>query len=318
MDTKVTEIVPPADVAIETVHPAQAGLEEMASMLEASGQYRILRRLESRAAYCVADGSRLHRGVYLDVETTGLDPATDEIIEVAMAKFDFSSDGRIFSVHESFERFRDPGRPIPAAVTAMTGITDGMVAGASVDPSEIEAFLDRAVLVIAHNAAFDRRFAERFCNAFAYLPWACSHSEVPWHAEGFTNGTKLQNLASASGFFFDGHRASADCRAGLELLSRKLPRSGRTALDVLLESCRTPRWRVAATGAPFELRGILKGRGYRWCNGDDGRPRAWIIEVAERALDAEQDFLAREIYGRADADIDVRRVNAYDRHSDRG
>ena len=318
MDTKLTEISDSADPSIETAHAAQAGLNEMAATLQASGEYRILRRLQPRDAYHKPDGSRLHRGVYIDVETTGLDPSTDEIIEIAVLPFDFSSDGRIFAVHESFESFRDPGRPIPLAVTAITGIEDAMVAGASVDPTEVEAFLDRAVLVIAHHSSFDRRFAERLCDAFAYLPWACSLSDVPWRAEGFTDGTKLQNLANASGFFFDGHRALDDCRAGLELLSRRLPRSGVTALEMLLESCRTPRWLVSAVGAPFDARQTLKSRGYRWRNGDDGGIRAWTTEVANDALEAEEDFLAREIYCGALGDVDIRRVDAYDRYSDRG
>jgi DNA polymerase-3 subunit epsilon len=153
-----------------------------------------------------------------------------------LVPFDFSSDGRIFSVHESFSRFRDPGRPIPTAVVAITGITDDMVAGKSIDPAEIEAFPGAAGIVIAHNAGFDRRFAERFCGAFARLPWACSWSEIPWVEEGFTDGAKLGQLAAACGFFHDGHRAVHDCYAGVEILSRALPRSARRGLDVLLES----------------------------------------------------------------------------------
>jgi DNA polymerase-3 subunit epsilon len=292
--------------------------EGMARELEMTGDFRVLRRLRTRLKYGEPDGSRLHRGIYVDVETTGLDPVNDEIIELSLLPFDFASDGRVFSVHEPFERFRDPGRAIPDVVTGITGITNEMVAGASVDPAEVEAFLDGAVLVVAHNASFDRPFAERLCGAFADLPWACSCAEVPWSREGYTDGAKLRHLAAAAGFFFDGHRASADCRAGLELLARRLPRSGRTALDLLLTSVRTPRWRVAALGAPFELRHVLKSRGYRWQAGDDGRLRAWVVEVADDALDAEETFLSREIYGSRDSDIDVRRIDAFDRYSDRG
>jgi DNA polymerase-3 subunit epsilon len=101
-------------------------LEHMAMRLEASGRYRVLRRLEPAPHYHEPDGSVLRRGVFLDVETTGLDPATDEVIELAMLPFDYGLDGRIYSVHESFSRFRDPGRPIPAEVVALTGITDDM------------------------------------------------------------------------------------------------------------------------------------------------------------------------------------------------
>ena len=304
---------------VEAEHRARllADLDRMDAQLELTGEFRILRRLRMRSTYGEPDGSRLHRGIYLDVETTGLDPTSDEIIEIAMVPFDFSADGRVFAVHDSFERFRDPGCPIPPAVTALTGITDAMLAGASVNPTEIEAFLARAVLVVAHNANFDRRFAERLCGAFAYLPWACSWSEIEWAGEGFTEGTKLQHLAAQAGFYFDGHRAVNDCRAGIELLSRPLTKCGRTALDLLLTSARTPRWRVAAVGAPFELRGRLKTRGYRWQSGDDGRLRAWVTEVTENALDEERTFLCGEIYGRQDAAFDVRRIDAFDRFSDR-
>ncbi|MGY3236682.1 DNA polymerase-3 subunit epsilon [Bradyrhizobium sp. USDA 4448] len=290
-------------------------LERMAALLAASGRYRVLRRLEQPATYNVPDGTRLHRGVYVDLETTGLDMERDEVIEIAMLPFDFSSDGRVFSVHEPLARFRDPNRPIPPDVAALTRITDEMVAGKSIDVPEIEAFLGPAVLIVAHNAAFDRRFAERLCGAFARVGWACSWSEIPWRTEGFVDGTKLAHLAAACGFFHDGHRALDDCRAGLELLSRVLP-SGRRALDALLESARASRWRIRALGAPFELRDILKRRGYRWDPGQDGGTRAWFVDVPDGALDAEREFLRREIY-RRDVDIDARRIDAFDRYSDR-
>jgi DNA polymerase-3 subunit epsilon len=290
-------------------------LECMAVRLEASGDYRILRRLEQRENYHDPDGTPILRGVFLDVETTGLDPATDEIVELAMVPFDFASDGRIFAVHEPFSRFRDPGRPIPA-VTALTGITDAMVAGASIDAAEIEAFLGPAALVIAHNAGFDRRFMERLCGGFATLPWACSWAEVPWADEGF-DGAKLAHLAAAQGFFHDGHRAVHDCRAGIEILARTLPRSGRTALGVLLESARQPRWRIWAVRAPFERKDSLKRRGYRWCDGSDGRARAWSVDVADHALESELAFLRREIYRHHDVDIDARRISAFERYSGR-
>lgn len=292
-------------------------LERMAALLESSWGYRILRRLEQPSVYNVPDGTPTRGAVFLDLETTGLDPVADEIVEIAMVPFDFSSDGRIFSVQEPFGRVRDPGRPVPPDVVALTGITDEMAAGSSIEPAPIAAFLGPAVLVIAHNASFDRRFAERFCGTFAHLPWACSWSEVPWAAEGLTDGTRLSHLASAYGFFHDGHRAVHDAYAGVEILSRVLPRSGRRSLDVLLESARVPRWRIRAVGAPFELRGSLKRRGYRWDPGANGRQRAWFVDVPDGVVDDERSFLLREIYRRDDVDIDARRVDAFDRYSER-
>lgn len=291
--------------------------ERMAALLESTGRFRILRRLETRSAYHVPDGTITKRGIYLDTETTGLDPTTDEIIELAMVPFDFSSDGRIFDVGEPFGRFRDPGRPIPPEVTALTGISDAMVAGHAIDSSEVEAFVGGAVLVVAHNAGFDRKFAERLCGGFAHVAWACSWQEIPWNAEGFEEGTKLANLLAACGLYHTGHRAVDDCRAGIELLSQTLPRGGRRALDALLRSARTPRWRVRAIGAPYELKDSLKRRGYRWDGGEMGRPKAWYIDVTDDALDVERDHLRGEIYRRQDVDIEAVRIDAFDRYSDR-
>jgi hypothetical protein len=85
-------------------------LERCASMLEASGEYRVLRRLRSRTVGGLSAGAAIRRGVFVDTETTGLDPETDEIIELAMLSFDYAVDGSYVSPAASFDRLRDPGR----------------------------------------------------------------------------------------------------------------------------------------------------------------------------------------------------------------
>jgi DNA polymerase-3 subunit epsilon len=290
--------------------------DRIIKLLEMSGQYRILRRLRPRLPIEPPVDVWTRRGVFVDVETTGLDPIRDEIIELAMLKFDYSSDGEICATGESYEAFRDPGRPIPSAVTALTGITDEMVAGKSIDVDALSAFVDDVDLVVAHNADFDRRFCERLCEDFVGKPWGCSYREVGWSDEGF-DSARLGHLAIGHGLFFDAHRALDDCRAGLEILSRPLPRTGRTAFAAMLESTRRTRWRVWARGAPFAFRESLKSRHYRWNDGSDGRPRAWYVDVVEDSLASETEFLRRDVYRRADAVIDVQRVTAFDRYSNR-
>jgi DNA polymerase-3 subunit epsilon len=259
-------------------------------------------------------GAAIRRGVFVDTETTGLDSATDEILELAMLSFDYAVDGSYVSPVASFDRLRNPGRRIPEEVSALTGITDDMVAGKCIEPTEVVAFLEGSALVIAHNSLFDRRFCERLFPVFAQKPWACSLHEVDWKAEGFQSG-RLSLLANASGFFFEGHRALNDCEAALELLSRPLPRSGRTGMSILLESARRPRWRIRAVKAPFVHREVLKRRGYRWEAADQGEPGAWCAEIEECVFDAECEFLRADIYQRRDAIFDARLLTAFDRYS---
>ena len=80
----------------------------MAALLETSGRYRVLRRLEPRQFIEKSDGSEMRLGLFVDVETTGLDPAKDEIIELAMVPFTYGLDGRILEIHEAFQAITHP------------------------------------------------------------------------------------------------------------------------------------------------------------------------------------------------------------------
>ncbi len=92
--------------------------------------------------------------VVLDLETTGLSADRDRITEVGAVR---SRGGEVLA---ELRTFVHPGLPIPAAVTAITGITDADVAQAppveTVLPTVLD-FLGDAVFV-AHNARFDLSF----------------------------------------------------------------------------------------------------------------------------------------------------------------
>jgi DNA polymerase-3 subunit epsilon len=283
--------------------------------LEETGEYRVLRRLQTPTRYHEPDGGDTKLAIFLDLETTGLDPANDEIIEIAMVPFTYSSDGRIFDVHEAYNEFQEPIIPISAEITRITGITNEMVAGHQIDADKVAEVAGPAALIIAHNAAFDRRFAERVFDVFSTKAWACSMTQVPWKDEQL-DGLKLEFLAMKSGFFYNAHRATTDCLAAIELLARPLPQSGTLALAALLETARQATCRVWAEGSPYDFKDILKARGYRWNDGNDGQPRSWYRDVSEDTLDEELSYLRKEIYQR-EADVPVVRITAYDRFSDR-
>jgi len=221
-----------------------------AAALEASGDYRVLRKLPRRRDFAPEDGA-IRLGVVLDIETTGLDAAADEIIELGMLKFSFSSDGRVFKVKDEFAAFREPHVPIPAEVTELTGITAEMVAGKAINPEQVSAFLEDVVLVIAHEARFDRPFCEALLPIFATKYWACSNSDVDWRARGH-RGTKLTYLLNDFGYFYEGHRALDDCHALLEVLASGLSGAVNSSFDELLKNARKTSMRIWAEGAPFE------------------------------------------------------------------
>lgn len=287
----------------------------MAAALDESGQYRVLRKLQPRHEIEPADGSPTRMGIFLDLETTGTDPARDEIIEFAMVPFTYALDGRIFEVGEPYQRLRQPSTPIPPETTRITGIDDAMVEGQTIDPDEVSAFAAGAAIIIAHNASFDRRFEERFASSFNTKAWACSMTQVDWVGEGF-EGTKLSYIAGSCGFFYDRHRATNDCYAGIEILSRRMATSGQPAFASLLAAARKPTWRIWAENSPFELKDALKARGYRWNPDGSGSPKAWFIDVDDAGREEEMAFLRREIYQR-EIDLLSRQISAYDRFSDR-
>lgn len=290
-------------------------LEAMAETLAATGNYRVLRRLAPRRSVTVPNGQPTKLAIFLDVETTGLSLTHDEVIEIAFVPFTYGADGRIYEILPPFEALQQPSRPLPPEIAELTGLTDEMLAGQAIDQAALAAVAAPAALIIAHNAAFDRPFAERLNEVFIAKPWACSQTQVPWLVEGLSGG-KLRYLASDMGFFFDGHRAAHDCAAAIELLTRPLPRSGQLALAALLETARQKSYRIWAEGSPYDLKDALKARGYRWHDGTDGRPRAWYRDVSEEARATELDYLAREIYQR-DIDPLVTPITAYERFSNR-
>ncbi|MBR1292853.1 MULTISPECIES: 3'-5' exonuclease [Bradyrhizobium] len=297
----------------QTLNPAD--LAAMADALAQSTDYRVLRRLIPRSPYTPDAGQEVRTGILLDTETTGLDHVKDEIIELGMVKFDYTPEGRIVGVRDTFSAFNEPSAPITAEVTALTGITNEVVAGQKFDDGAVTTFAESGVITIAHNSSFDRRFVERYWPVFEHKAWGCSMSEIDWRKHGFA-GAQLGYLLNGAGFFHQAHRAVDDCHALLEVLALELPPTGSSALALLLETARKPTMRVWAEQTAFELKDSLKRRGYRWNDGSDGRAKSWFRDVDESALDDEIAFLRTEIYMQ-DVEPNVQRLTAFTRFSSR-
>ncbi|MFZ5824441.1 MAG: helicase C-terminal domain-containing protein [Bacillota bacterium] len=94
--------------------------------------------------------------VAIDVETTGLDPERDQLIEVAAVRYEGGRETAVLS------QLIDPGVPIPQRIQNLTGIHSGMVAGkppiGQVVPALKELIGD--LPLVAHNAPFDLGFLQ--------------------------------------------------------------------------------------------------------------------------------------------------------------
>lgn len=92
--------------------------------------------------------------VVVDIETTGLNPAQNEIIEIAAMKVD--ENGEI----SSFQTLIHPNQPISSFITNLTGITNDMVKDAcdiTIALKQFDQFIENYT-IIGHNVSFDLRF----------------------------------------------------------------------------------------------------------------------------------------------------------------
>lgn len=95
--------------------------------------------------------------VALDIETTGLDPDKDAVIEIGAVRF------KAHRVEGEWSTLIHPGRRIPPFITQLTGITDQMVLDAPAI-REVTADLARFVgnaPILGHNIRFDLSFLRR-------------------------------------------------------------------------------------------------------------------------------------------------------------
>ena len=146
--------------------------------------------------------------VALDVETTGLSPFANELIEVSAIKY--KGNKKI----DTFSTLIRPKVEIPYYITKITGITNDMVRTAP----EVEEVMPELISfvgdlnIVAHNANFDYKFIQNYSNhsfsknkVIDTVPIGRKlYPELPNH--------KLGTIAKHIGITEDGfHRAEFDC-----------------------------------------------------------------------------------------------------------
>jgi DNA polymerase-3 subunit epsilon len=197
--------------------------------------------------------------VVVDLETTGLRPGRAAIVEIGAVKV------RAFEETATFETFVNPGVPLPAAISALTGIVNRDVRRAPPVARAIERFLafaDGAVLV-AHNAAFDLAFLDRETERLTGRRLAAPVIDTLGLARRLLAGRAPRASLAALSFFVGTsvrpcHRALPDARATgevlLHLIGLAQERGARTVADLCELAATRPRRlyskRALAYGAP--------------------------------------------------------------------
>jgi len=158
--------------------------------------------------------------VVVDLETTGSSAREGGITEIGALKV------RGGETVGEFQTLVNPGMPIPATITVLTGITNAMVLPAPSIRSVLPAFLEFAdgAILVAHNARFDVSFLKAAATSIEH-PWpkpqvvdtlalarrCVLRDEVPNH--------KLGTLAALFGATVrPDHRALTDARATVDVL----------------------------------------------------------------------------------------------------
>lgn len=108
--------------------------------------------------------------IVLDLETTGLSPKDDKILEIGAARI---ADG---CVQEVYQAFVDPHTKIPERITELTGITDEMVIGQKSNEEAVRELVQFCgeLPLLGHNILFD----------YGFLKHSAVNLGIPFEREG--------------------------------------------------------------------------------------------------------------------------------------
>ena len=216
----------------------------------------------------------------IDVETTGLDPKTDRIVEVAAVTVALEPRPHVGPL--SLDSLVDPGVPIGPVAQSIHHIGDEMVAGAPRYETLVPRLgeLARSGPFAAHRAPFDRAFTR------SRRPWICTFRlarhlwpEAPSHANQVLRyylGLEVEeHLAGEAGIV--PHRAAGDALVSAALLIRELEQAP--------EGADLSEWALALSARPVLLPVATFGKhkGEHWAD----IPPDYIQYMAGQPLDDE-------------------------------
>jgi DNA polymerase-3 subunit epsilon len=182
--------------------------------------FRVNRRpAGSKLRYCISMQAPL---AIVDVETTGSDPRTDRVTEIALIEVaGFDAGG--LEMSGRWSTLVNPGRPIPGVIQSLTGITQDMVAAAPRFADIAGELYERLAgrVFVAHNVRFDYGFLRHeFERAgFKYLAKTLCTVRLSRRLYPGAGGHDLDSLIERHGLECAArHRAAPDAEAAWQFL----------------------------------------------------------------------------------------------------
>jgi len=171
--------------------------------------------------------------ITFDLETTGLDPKTDAIIEIGAVRFNGNR------VEAEFQTLINPNRPISQEITQLTGINNEMVRNAPPLSAVLQDLVDFIgdCPVIGHNVQFDLGFIRQA----GILKYAESIDTYELAAVLMPTASRynLGSLCQQLGIpVFNAHRALDDAHLTHHLFMRLYEKALELPIDLLAEIVR--------------------------------------------------------------------------------
>jgi DNA polymerase III subunit epsilon len=104
----------------------------------------------------MTENKRITTFICFDIETTGLSPEQNKIIEIGALKV---KDGKVI---DKFSEFINPGISLPENIIKLTGITDQMLSNVETEEVVVAKFIEFAedYILLGHNIMFDYSFTK--------------------------------------------------------------------------------------------------------------------------------------------------------------
>ncbi|QZA33244.1 3'-5' exonuclease [Hydrogenibacillus sp. N12] len=136
----------------------------------------------------------------IDIETTGLNPKIDEIIEFAGLLVVVDGEkGTIEGYLDAYAGLQEPSRQIPEKVSQINGLKKADLIGLKFDSERIKRLIDQADVLISHNVRFDKKFISKIYRRDNIKSLWLDTLIIDWHRICGAQNRRLDTLRSIFG-----------------------------------------------------------------------------------------------------------------------